>query len=87
MTGRWWARQASSQPGATSAATQALGGRVLGVAGEDDIVAVALLLEAVGEEVEHPRERRLGLGRRHPQRVAPHRNAARSRPKKPSSAA
>ena len=87
VTGRWYSRQRSSQPGSTSSALEAGGGGALGVAREDHVVAVALLLEPAGEQVEHACERRLGLGSRHAHPVALHRNAVRSRWKNPSSAA
>ena len=66
---------------------EALRRSLVRIAGQDEVVAVALLLHTAREEIEHPHEGGLGLGGRHPQAVAPHRNAVRSLWKKPSSAA
>ena len=62
-------------------------GRGFGVPCEDDIRSVALLLHAGREELEHPRQRDLGVVGGDAQAVAVHRKAARRRPRKLSSGA
>ena len=94
-TGRWNARQRSSQPSSTSscrappnAARAAASPRRVGVRGELDAAVVLDLLEALREELEQSRARLLGLRRRRPStetRRQAQRNALFSLSKKPSS--
>ncbi len=65
----------------------ALHRRPIGIPRKPHAVGAVLLLEPLRKPFQHLKERGVRPVRLHPQRVAPHRNAARKRPKKPLSLA